>query len=208
MVHSQRGDLPAAEQADHKPMIETATAWVLEKYPHNSLHLVRSLEWLDRIAPGSPDAVRLATLTHDMERAFPGPDQPVWSGDEDHDYYVAHSNRSARIVGAWLREQGVEEELIHDVEELIRVHEFGGWPEADLVQAADSLSFLDVNVDLFLGFLKTGRFTAAQVQAKFDYSHNRIRIPWVQELSLPMLRRATERLEHFRQSCVALPGSR
>jgi hypothetical protein len=175
-------------------MIETARQWVVDRYPQNSLHLVRALEWLDRIAPGSAEPVRLATLTHDMERAFPGPDQPVWNGNEDYDYYVAHSNRSARIVGEWLRERKADPELVRQVEELIKVHEFGGWPEADLVQAADSLSFLDVNIDLFLGFVKSGRFTAAQVQAKFDYSHNRIRIPWVRELSLPMLERATARL--------------
>ena len=175
-------------------MIEIAQQWVVDRYPYNSLHLIRSLEWLDRIAPGSAEPVRLATLTHDMERAFPGPDQPVWNGNEDHDYYVAHSNRSARIVGDWLREQNADAELIRQVEELIKVHEFGGWTEANLVQAADSLSFLDVNVDLFLNFARTGRFSAAQVQAKFDYSHNRIRIPWVRELSLPMLERATARL--------------
>jgi hypothetical protein len=175
-------------------MIETATLWVIERYPQNSLHLVRALEWLDRIAPNSAEPVRLATLTHDMERAFPGPDQPVWNGDEDNDYYVAHSNRSARIVAAWLTEQSADPVLIRQTEDLIKVHEFGGWPEADLVQAADSLSFLDVNVDLFLGFLRSGRLTAAQVQAKFDYSHHRIRIPWVRDLSQPLLDRATARL--------------
>src|SRR4051812_15846700 len=132
-------------------LIETATKWVVDNYLYNSFHLVNSLEWLDKIAPGSPEAVRLATLTHDMERAFPGPDQPVWSGDEDYDYYVAHSNRSARIVGEWLRDQATDEDLVRKVEELIKVHEFGGWDEADLVQAADSISFLDVNVDFFLG---------------------------------------------------------
>ena len=177
------------------PLIETTTKWVLDKYIYNSLHMVNSLEWLDRIAPGSPEAVRLATVTHDMERAFPGPDQPVWNGDEDYDYYVAHSNRSARIVGEWLREQQCGAEFIRQVEELIKVHEFGGWPEADLVQAADSLSFLDVNVELFLGFAQAGKFRADQVKAKFIYSHDRIRIPWVQELAKPMMDRAVERLE-------------
>jgi hypothetical protein len=177
------------------PLIEAATEWVLDKYKYNSLHLVRSLEWLDRIAPGSAEATRLATLTHDMERAFPGPDQPVWNGDEDYDYYVAHSNRSARIVGEWLRGQGAGEALIGEVDGLIRVHEFGGWKEADDVQAADSLSFLDVNVDLFLGFARSGRFRAAQVRAKFVYSHDRIRIPWVQALARPMMESANARLD-------------
>ena len=42
-------------------------------------------------------------------------------------------------------------DLIEDVEELIRVHEWGGSPDANLVQAADSLSFLETNIDLMLG---------------------------------------------------------
>jgi hypothetical protein len=139
--------------------------------------------------------VRLATLTHDMERAFPGPDAPVWNGDEDYDYYVAHSNRSARIVGAWLRAAGCGEEFVRETEELIKVHEFGGWPEADLVQAADSLSFLDVNVDLFLGYALSGKYLYDQVRAKFLYSRDRIRIAWARELAQPLLDTALHRLD-------------
>lgn len=176
-------------------LMETTISWVVEKYIYNSVHMVNSLEWLDKIAPGSPEHVRIATVTHDMERAFPGPDAPIWNGDEDYDYYVAHSNRSARIVGEWLRGQACDEAFVQEVEKLIKVHEFGGWPEADLVQAADSLSFLDVNVDLFLGFAKSGKFRPDQVRAKFVYSHDRIRIPWVQELAKPMMDRAVARLE-------------
>jgi len=82
-----------------------------------------------------------------MERAFPGLDSPSQrNGFLDLDYYRAHSERSARIVSVYLTEQGVSEQLVTEVAALIRVHEFGGWPEANLVQAADSLSFLEVNV--------------------------------------------------------------
>ena len=176
-------------------MVEIAAQWVLDTYKHNSLHLINSLAWLDRIAPGSGEHVRLATVLHDMERAFPGPEMPVWDGNENYDYYVAHSNRSARIVGEWLRAQGAEEALVEKVDALIRVHEFGGWPEADLVQAADSLSFLDVNIDLFLSYVKSGKFTPEQVRAKFVYSHTRVRIDWIKELTQPMLDRANARLD-------------
>ena len=86
-----------------------AEQWVVEKYPYNSYHLLNSLEWLDRIAPGSREPVRLATLTHDMERAFPGPDQPVPRALVDAEYHAAHSARSARIVGEWLRAQGARD---------------------------------------------------------------------------------------------------
>jgi hypothetical protein len=175
-------------------LVETARAWVIDKYPYNRDHLVRSLEWLDRIAPDSSEAVRLATLTHDMERAFPGPDQPIARSLDDPIYNSAHSERSARIVGAWLRDRQADGTLVREVEDLIRAHEDGGWPEANLVQAADSLSFLDTNVDLFLGFVRSGRFSAPDVKGKFEYSYNRIQVPHAKPLARPMLDEALAKL--------------
>ncbi|HXE62757.1 MAG TPA: hypothetical protein VN519_04420 [Bryobacteraceae bacterium] len=176
------------------PLIEAAKRWVIGKYTYNNFHLVRALEWLDRLAPGSSEAARLATLTHDMERAFPGPDQPVMTALDDPAYMVLHSERSARIVGAWLRENGADEDLARGVERLIEFHEFGGWPEANLVQAADSLSFLDVNVDLFLNMARSGKRTIRDVRNKFDYSYDRIQVPEAKALALPMLEKANEKL--------------
>lgn len=175
-------------------LIDRASDWVVTNYPYNSRHLLKSLEWLDHIAPGASEAVRLSTLTHDMERAFPGPDQPINTKLNDHAYYKAHADRSARIVSAWVRDQGGDSALVDEVEALVRAHEFGGWPEADLVQAADSLSFLETNVDLFLGFARSGRFPARDVGIKFDRSYERIKVPGVQPLALPLLREARRRL--------------
>jgi hypothetical protein len=180
--------------SDESPLVAAARAWVIDRYPYNRTHLLRSLEWLDRIAPGARDAVRLATLTHDMERAFPGPDQPINTRLIDPDYERAHAERSARIVGEWLREQQADEALVQDVEALVRVHEVGGWLEADLVQAADSLSFLDTNVDLFLEFARRGRFTAADVAKKFDLMYERIRQPSLKDLAGPLRDDAQRRL--------------
>jgi hypothetical protein len=171
-----------------------AKQWVIDNYTYNSYHLIASLEWLDRLAPDATPAMRMATLTHDMERAFPGPDQPIPRHFEDREYYIAHSNRSARIVGEWLRENGAFEEFIQNVEELIRAHEFGGWHEANFVQAADSLSFLETNIDLFLNFVRSGKWSAAEVRAKFDYSYERIQVPAARELALPLRDRANARL--------------
>jgi len=113
------------------PLVDAARTWVIECYPWNRVHLLKALEWLDRVAPDSPEAIRLATLTHDMERAFPGPDQPIVKTLSDPEYERLHSDRSARIVGAWLRERQADEALVAEVERLIVAHEFGGWPEAD-----------------------------------------------------------------------------
>ena len=147
------------------PLIPLGRLWVVENYPYNSTHLLKSLDWLDRLAPDASDAVRLATLTHDMERAFGGPDAiPIKLNDRA--YEEAHSNRSARIVGEWLRANGAQEELADGVEALIRVHEWGGSPDANLVQAADSLSFLETNIDLMLGFATDRQISESRGRAQ------------------------------------------
>jgi hypothetical protein len=175
-------------------LMAAARQWVIDRYPYNREHLLRSLEWLDRVAPGSAEAVRLATLTHDMERAFPGPDQPHSTTFVDAEYLRLHSERSARIVADWLRSQHADAQLIADVERLIVAHEVGGWPEADLVQAADSLSFLEVNIDLFLTFARSGRFTISEVREKFEASRDRIRVPHLRAMAATLADGALERL--------------
>jgi hypothetical protein len=186
------------------PLIETARQWVIDKYPYNSHHLIKALEWLDRIAPDASEAMRLATLTHDMERAFPGPDQPILEkidgGRIEAAYNVLHSERSARFVGEWLREQGADQAFVEEVEKLIKVHEVGGWPEANLVQAADSLSFLETNIELFLNMARTGKRTLNEVMIKFYTTLHRIQVDHARELALPMYEAAKERLERFLRS--------
>jgi hypothetical protein len=187
--------------------ITAGKKWVLDNYPYNSYHLLKSLEWLDRIAPGSSEAVRLATLTHDMERAFPGPDQPVagpgqWS---DPVYIAAHSARSARIVGEWLSGQGADESLVAQVTKLVKSHEVGGWAEANLIQAADSLSFLETNIDLFLGFARSGKRSLDEVRLKFDDTYDRIQVEHARKLALPMYQSATARLSALQTEMLETP---
>lgn len=186
-------------------LIEAARAWVIEYYPYNRHHLLKTLEWLDRVAPDSAEAVRLAALTHDMERAFPGPDQPVIKTLSDPEYERLHSLRSARIVGAWLREHHANEALVEHVEALIVAHEFGGWPEADLVQAVDSLSFLETNIDLFLGFVRSGKHPAHEVRKKFNSMFGRIQIARLKAMAQPLVDRALERLDAVERSVQGVP---
>jgi hypothetical protein len=182
-----------------------ATLWVTQHY-NNADHLVRTEEWVLQLKPDASEALQLAALTHDMERAFPGPDSPKrdpLSDGVDHIYTRAHSERSARIVEAFLHEQGADEALVKEVVELVRVHEYGGWPEANLLQAADSLSFLECNVERFLQRLKgaDSRPTGEQVREKFDWMYERIQVPAARELAKPLHEAALARLEErLRQS--------
>ena len=180
---------------------DRAREWVRVHYKQSARHLIRAEEWLLILRPDASEEMLLATLTHDMERAFPGPDSPVIDprqGVDNPVYNMAHSERSARIVSAYLQEQGVSQESIAQVARFILVHEYGGNDDENLVQAADSLSFLEVNVDSFLSWLDAGntQWDADAVRAKFTWMYERIQIAQARELARPLYEEAMRKLEN------------
>jgi hypothetical protein len=156
-----------------------AIAWIA---PYNQAwHLERALDWLGYLDPGAPLEARLAVVTHDIERMFPNGqrlDKASSRWDDPH-YLYAHAARSAEVVGYWLHAQDdvPEEFSLSEVQRLITLHEFGGVGGADLVQAADSLSFLEVLGGLAREWVLSGTCTRRVAEAKLRYSVDRIRIP-------------------------------
>ena len=60
---------------------------------------------------------------------------------------------------------------------LVSVHEDGGSPEAELLQAADSLSFLEVQAELFAGLVARGELSEQAALAKMRRMYERITLP-------------------------------
>jgi hypothetical protein len=139
-------------------------------------HLRRTRDWVVTLDPDAGLALRIAALTHDIERSVPGGPDP-WQHDwGDPRYVLEHSIRSARMVRSWLEEHGAPARLIADVERLVLHHEIGGYPDADLLQAADSLSFLEVNRERPRTWVEEGRCDVAGAQAKIDLMRDRIAV--------------------------------
>jgi hypothetical protein len=161
-------------------------------------HLVRAREWAVALDPGASPALRLAALTHDIERHFPGGPQQDFANDswDDPDYLFAHSTRSADIVQRWLEEQPERpgEPFVKTVRRLVLLHELGGDAEADVLQAADSLSFLDTLQDLTAGWVRQGLCSAEKAEQKLCYMRDRIRIARARELAEPLFAAAAARL--------------
>lgn len=90
-------------------------------------------------------ALHIAALGHDLERALPGKVRREDFLDYDA-FKRAHARRSAERLDRLLRACGVQDcHLLERVAELVRRHETGGTPEADLLCQADALSFFIVN---------------------------------------------------------------
>ena len=176
-------------------LVERARAWVAAVHPH-ARHLDRTLDWLLVLEPDASEALRLAAVLHDIERAFEPDDVPPDGADPaSSDYMAWHQERSARVAGEWLAGQGASLALVDHVRRLVRVHEEGGGPEADLLQAADSVSFLETQIDLFMGMIRDGRRSRAEAEHKFQRMFDRLRVPRAREIAAPMLAAALARLE-------------
>ena len=171
-------------------LLPQARAWVEQVHPH-ARHLLRAEDWLLALAPDAGEGLRLAAVLHDIERAFPEPGSP-WDSAHDWDspaYNRWHQDRCADIAADWLREQGAEEPLVAEVEALIRVHEVGGWREADVLQAADSLSFLETMVPLVVDWVESGRAPRERAEGKVRDSVMRMNpgLTHARELATPYL---------------------
>jgi hypothetical protein len=173
-------------------LLPAARAWVVDSGHPHARHLLRTEDWVLELDPGAGEALRIAAVLHDIERAFPDP-EARWDSARDWDspeYNRWHQDRSADMASRWLREQGAPEGLVDAVDRLIRVHEVGGWPEADVLQAADSLSFLETLAGLVVGWVESGRAPRERAAAKVQSSLDRI-APGLTEaraLAEPMVR--------------------
>jgi NADPH:quinone reductase-like Zn-dependent oxidoreductase len=177
-------------------LVDRALAWVDDVHPH-APHLARTREWVLELDPEADEALQIAAVIHDIERAFPADEDPfdptAAPGSGGYDEW--HQRRSAEIGTRWLREQQAPEALTRDVEALVLVHETGGSPRADVLQAADSLSFLETQTELFIGFVRDGRLSRERAEEKLRLMQERIRIPRAAELGAPRLQAALARVD-------------
>lgn len=165
-------------------------------------HLNQAAEFVREIDPEADINVVLAAQVHDVERAFPSSKYPSHppSGNTQEEYQKyerEHSKRSARITCRFLRRNlGLSEEQLDDIRELIQAHETGGDYRQNLVQAADSISFLKVNVPLFISWIPDKR-SHREVKEKIELMYNRIQIPKAREIAKPFYIQAMDQMNQL-----------
>jgi hypothetical protein len=187
-----------APQVPFQTEIERRAADWIDPYSQ-AWHLVRARDWLVHLDPAATPEMRLAVLTHDIERMFPGGpsnDKSSCRWDDPH-YLYAHASRSAEIVGFWMAGQAEAMDGVtgDEVRRLVTLHEFGGLDGADLVQAADSLSFLETLQDVVKGWVTSDECGVAQARAKHQYMYDRIRLDQARVLAEPLLSEALASLD-------------
>ncbi len=119
------------------------------KVPEDPRHAENTLEWLLRLDPKAGQALQIAALSHDIDRAIE--DRKVRRADfGDYDAFkAAHARNGARILRTILDECGVDQFTKDEACRLVIRHEVGGDPSSDLLKDVDSISFFDNNVPFY-----------------------------------------------------------
>jgi hypothetical protein len=117
--------------------------------PEDPRHADNTLEWLLRLQPDAGDALQLAALAHDIDRA--NEETKVRRADfDDYDVFKAtHARHGAELLRPILTSCGVAPDITDEACRLVEVHEVGGDPSSELLKNADSISYFDVNLPLY-----------------------------------------------------------
>ena len=114
--------------------------------PEDPVHSKNTLAWLLRLKPDADEALQIAALGHDIERAI-GQRKVRRADFKDFDEFKAvHAKNSEAILKEIMDECSLPAEISDDICRLVRRHEVGGDERSDLLKNADSISYFDVNL--------------------------------------------------------------
>jgi hypothetical protein len=182
-------------------IIQETENWIKEIH-YNADHLLQTGYWVKQLDLNASTELVVACITHDVERAFSEGRVPQGSDEEglniiwdDEIYNLWHGERSAKFTEEFLLQHSMPKDFIEKVKHIVVRHEMGGDAEQNLIQAADSISFLEINSARFIKNIPK-KYSKEQVKEKFDYMYNRIQIPEGKKLAEPFYKKALEDLEN------------
>lgn len=149
-------------------------------------HFDRTVYWLRQLRPNADEALLIAAIGHDLERAYRGKSEGFNKGDipfTDPDFLQHHQQRGAEILADFLSIQTANKQLIERVKHLVGKHEVGGDRDQSLLMDADSISFLENQAQAFVAKLPTHGYQ--KVREKIDWMYNRIDGKKAQTLAKP-----------------------
>jgi len=160
--------------------------------PSQIKHFVQTVHWLKVLSPEADEALLVAAIAHDIERAYRQKDvleKKTSVGFTSVEFFRLHEERGAEIIADFLKHQNVDDSFIERVKKLVSRHEEGGDDDQNLLKDADSVSFFETNVPLFLD-KKSLEIGKEKVKEKFDWMYNRITSEKAKQIAQPMYEKA------------------
>jgi|SRR3989338_7415549 len=160
-------------------------------------HFIRTVHWMKELKPDADDALFISAVAHDIERVFRKQDMEDKKRSlsyTDPEFFRLHEERGAEIIGDFLKQQGATAEIIERVKMLVSKHEEGGNDDQNLLKDADSVSFFETNISLFLTkhVQDVGK---EKVREKFDWMYKRITSEKAKQIARPWYEEAIKNLD-------------
>lgn len=173
-------------------LFEKTKKFVEESFGEKKIHLERTGYWIKEIHPKADNAMIIAAISHDIERAFREEKDKhnVISNKQELRY---HEEKGAEIMGNFLEKEGVDKDFIQRVKMLIRRHEEGGNDDQNIMKDGDSVSWLENNVDRWVQDM-VPRKGKEVVKRKFDWMYNRITSEQARKIVEPWYREGIKKL--------------
>ena len=130
--------------------------------PEDPVHSKNTLAWLLKLKPDADEALQIAALGHDIERAIERRKVRRADFDDYDEFKAAHARNSALVLREIMQKCGLPTAITDDVCRLVCRHEVGGDERCDLLRDADSISYFDVNLPFYFereGYAETLRRT-------------------------------------------------
>jgi len=153
-------------------LIEKEILTILSKSPldFEPVHAELTLQWALKFKPDADEALQIAALSHDIDRAITGiTEKDLADYSKIDEFKKGHSIRSANIIGSILEKHDYPKNIIDKVKQLVKNHEFGGDYESNILKDADSIAYFDYNIPSYLK--RNGK---ERTKAKIKFMYNRL----------------------------------
>ena len=129
---------------------------IIEKslIPEDLIHSKNTMNWLLKLKPDADNALKIAALAHDIERAVENRKVKRKDYNNYDEFKKVHALNSAEILKKIMEDCKLKKELVKDVFFLVSHHEKGGDKRIDVLMYADTISFFQVNVPYY--FIRNG----------------------------------------------------
>jgi len=117
--------------------------------PEDPIHAENVLEWILKLKPDADEALQIAALAHDLDRANEKSKVQRSNFNDYNQFKAAHAKNSAEILKKILHKCQVYKAVVDEACRLVERHETGGDPHSDLLKDADSISYFEVNMPLY-----------------------------------------------------------
>jgi len=160
-------------------------------------HFLRTVHWIKVLKSDVDVALLISAVAHDIERAYRQKDileKKTSAGYTNVEFFRPHEERGAEIIADFLKQQSATAEIIERVKMLVSRHEEGGNDDQNLLKDADSISFFENNISLFLTkhVQEVGK---EKVRKKFDWMYNRITSKKAKQITRPWYEGAIKNLD-------------